>query len=87
MLDGLLSPNDIRGPLESNICDIRALAISELALAKVIGWDISGGKTSLFLLAKHNIEIAGGGLFIRLRRRIAGWLRKLAEWVGANGTR
>lgn len=85
--DGLLSVDDVRQPLEANQCDIRALAICELALARSIGWDRSSGKQNLFKLAKSHLNLTGGERMARIRRWIAARFRSLATWVHPNGAR
>ena len=53
ILEGRLTPGHVRRRLDANARDIKLLALSELVLAELIPWDIGGGKTSLFHLAKE----------------------------------
>ena len=50
---GRLAAASIKRQLDSNARDIKLLAISELVLSEFLPWDLGGGKTSLFCLAKE----------------------------------
>lgn len=85
MREGRLLPKSIRDPLEANYCDIRALAVSELVFARMVGWDNTPGRSALFFLARDHLNIVGGGRLRRTRRYAAGQLQRLVNWIRPDG--
>jgi hypothetical protein len=51
--EGRLTAASIKRQLDSNAHDIKLLAMSELVLSEILPWDVGGGKTNLFFLAKE----------------------------------
>ena len=54
---GRLAPASIKRQLDSNARDVKLLALSELVLSEILDWDVGGGKTSLFYLARDGIAL------------------------------
>jgi len=54
---GRMTAASINRQLDSNLRDIKLAAISELILAEMAPWDVGGGKTSLFYLAKEGSSL------------------------------